>query len=714
MKRMLFNATHSEELRVAIVDGQTLVDLDIEFIDNESKRNNIYKGIVTKVEPSLEAVFVDYGASRQGFLSLKDISRSYFSDDYDPAAPMSQVRVQDVISVGDQMIVQVERNERGNKGAALTTFISLAGRYLVLLPHNPRGGGISRQIEGSERYELRENISQLEVPPEHAVIGRTAGIGQSVEGFHADLAYLLNLWKSIESAAEQNSKPFLIYQESSLVLRTLRDYMRDDVSHILSDDKDLYEKIVKFVQDVMPSSKVKIEYYDDPIPLFSRYQIEHQIKDAFERHVQLPTGGEIVIEQTEALVTIDVNSARSTKGADIEETALETNLEAVEHIAKQMRVRDIGGLIVIDLIDMTKPRNRRSVENRFSEAVESDRARTRIGRISQFGLLEMSRQRLRSSIEESSHDTCPRCKGRGFIRSVTSTGLSILRIIEEDALKENTELIHAHLPVDVATFLINEKRHELSVIERRLGTRIVVVPSRTMYTPDFKIMRFTSTELENLGAQVSYTLKSPDQGSEVYNFIRSGATDKPAAVTEPESATYTPSTVSKDRGSSTTHPSNGQAPSLLKRVVKSIFASSDGTDAIDTKDGRKDKAKQKKNESGKANAVTSKRSSSTGRGNARSSNRNQPNRRRGPKSTASGTRRRRAGTEVKSGNVKPRAAAPANVDGNKNPVRQASSADSAQKSSSSGNRRRRPSRASNSSAQKPRRQKSETTDSESS
>ncbi len=705
MKRMLFNATHSEELRVAIVDGQALVDLDIEFIDNESKRNNIYKGIVTKVEPSLEAVFVDYGASRQGFLSLKDISRSYFSDAYDPATPMSQVRVQDVISAGDQMIVQVERNERGNKGAALTTFISLAGRYLVLLPHNPRGGGISRQIEGAERYELRENISQLEVPAEHAVIGRTAGIGQSVEGFQADLAYLLNLWKSIESAAEQNSKPFLIYQESSLVLRTLRDYMRDDVSHILSDDKNLYEKIVKFVRDVMPNSKVKIEYYDDPVPLFSRYQIEHQIKDAFESRVQLPTGGEIVIEQTEALVTIDVNSARSTKGADIEETALETNLEAVEHIAKQMRVRDIGGLIVIDLIDMSKQRNRRSVEKRFSEAVESDRARTRIGRISQFGLLEMSRQRLRSSIEESSHDPCPRCKGRGFIRSVTSTGLSILRIIEEDALKENTELIHAHLPVDVATFLINEKRYELSMIERRLGTRIVVVPSRTMYTPDFKIMRFTSAELENLGGQVSYTLKSPDQGSEVYNFIRSGAAEQPAAVTEPESTSYTAATVSKGGGSSAAAASNGQSPSLLKRVVKSIFASSDATDA-------KDQTNQEKTDSDKANTASNKRSSSSGRGSPRSPNRSQSSRRRSPKSTASGNRRRRTSSEVKSGNVKPRTTGTANVDGNRNPARKTSSAESGQKSS--GNRsRRRPSRSSNSTAQRPRKQKTEATDSQS-
>ena len=555
MKRMLFNAAHSEELRVAIVDGQTLVDLDIEFVNSESKRGNIYKGIITKVEPSLEAVFVDYGAQRQGFLSLKDISRSYFSKKLPASTPMTQVKIQDAIAVGDSMIVQVEKNERGNKGAALTTFISLAGRFLVLLPNNPRGGGISRQIEGVDRHELKEIMAQLELPDEHSIIARTAGIGQTVENFRADLNYLINLWKTIEITAEKSEKSFLIYQESSLTVRTLRDYLRDDIGQIVVDDPTLYEETKKFVDDVMPASHVEVQFYNDTVPLFSRYQVEHQIKDAFERNVHLPGGGVIVIEQTEALVTIDVNSARSTKGADIEETALQTNLEAVDQLAKQLRVRDIGGLVVIDLIDMTAQRNRRTVEKRFVEAIESDRARTRVGRISQFGLLEMSRQRLRSSIEESSHDKCPRCKGRGFIRSVTSSALSILRIIEEDALKENTELIHAHLPVEVATFLINEKRQELSLIERRMGTRIVVIPTRSMHTPDHQIVRFTAAELENKENEISYTLQTPNKTPVVYNLIRSGSGDKPAAIRPDDLLT-------SNKSSSTP---------LLKRVVKSIF-----------------------------------------------------------------------------------------------------------------------------------------------
>ena len=560
MKRMLFNATHSEELRVAIVDGQSLVDLDIEFVNNENKRGNIYKGIVTKVEPSLEAVFVDYGAKRQGFLSLKDISRSYFSGRSTPSVSAGQqVRIQDVISVGDSMIVQVEKNERGTKGAALTTFISLAGRYLVLLPNNPRGGGISRQIGGGDRHELKEIMSQLEVPEEHSIIARTAGIGQSVANFRADLRYLLSLWKIIETTADSKDSSFPIYQESSLVARALRDYLREDIDQILIDNEDLFEETQKFVKDVLPSTNVQVQHYTDTVPLFSRYQVEHQIKDAFERNVKLPNGGVIVIEQTEALVTIDVNSARSTKGADIEETALQTNLEAADQIAKQLRVRDIGGLIVIDLIDMINKRNRRTIEKRIGEAVESDRARTRIGRISSFGLLEMSRQRLRSSIEESSHDICPRCKGRGFIRSTTSSALSILRIIEEEALKENTELIHAHLPVEAATFLVNEKRHELNMIESKMGTRIVIIPTRSMLTPDHHLAKFTASELEDKDSLISYTLQLPDRPPEVYNFIRAGNSEKAAAVQQADLLSI--SETSKSSGP------------LLKRVVKTIFGS---------------------------------------------------------------------------------------------------------------------------------------------
>ena len=575
MKRMLFNATHPEELRVAIVDGQTLVDLDIEFLNSESKRGNIYKGTVTKVEPSLEAVFVDYGAQRQGFLSLKDISRIYFSSNYTASTPMAQVKVQDVIEVGTEMIVQVEKNERGTKGAALTTFISLAGRCLVFLPNNPRGGGISRQVEGSSRHELKEILSKLEVPDEHSIIARTAGIGQSVESFKADLNYLINLWNAIESTAEQNKSPMLIYQESSLIVRTLRDYLRDDVKQILIDDHDLFVKTKRFVKDVMPSAKVQVENYRGTIPLFSKYQIEHQIKNAFERDVSLPNGGVIVIEQTEAMVTIDVNSARSTKGADIEETAVQTNLEAVDQIAKQLRVRDVGGLIVIDFIDMNSPRNRRKIEKHFTEAVESDRARTRIGKISQFGLLELSRQRLRSSIEESSHEKCPRCKGRGFIRSVTSTALNTLRFIEEESRKESTELIHAHLPIEVATFLVNEKRHELNTLESRTGTRVFIIPTRSLLIPDQRIVRFTAAEIEE-NDRVSYTFENSNGNPEIYNIIRSGSNAQQAAV-------------SQENLRLESNLSNKRSGPWLKRAVSSIF-------------GREEEAvveqpKQEKNES---------------------------------------------------------------------------------------------------------------------
>ena len=627
MKRMLFNATHPEELRVAIVDGQTLVDLDIEFLDSESIRGNIYRGTVTKVEPSLEAVFVDYGAQRQGFLSLKDISRNYFSKKYSASTPMSQVNVQDAIEVGAEMIVQVEKNERGSKGAALTTFLSLAGRYLVFLPNNPRGGGISRQVEGSGRHELKEILSKLDLPSEHSVIARTAGIGQPIENFETDLNYLVNLWKAIETTAEKNDPPLLIYQESSLIVRTLRDYMRDDVRQILIDDRDLYTKTKQFVEDVMPATKVQVEFYDGTVPLFSKYQIEHQIKNAFEQKVTLPNGGVIVIEQTEAMVTIDVNSARSTKGADIEETALQTNLEAVEQIAKQLKVRDVGGLIVIDLIDMNSSRNRKKVEKHLVQSVETDRARTRIGKISQFGLLEMSRQRLRSSIEESSHDTCPRCKGRGFIRSVTSSALSILRLIDEDSRKESTELIHAHVPVEVATFLVNEKRHELNALENRTGTRIVIVPTRSLLTPDHHILRFTAAEVEEQD-NISYALENPNSTPEIYNFIRSGSHAKLAAVSQEDLI----------QGSD----SDKRTSPLLKRMVKSLL----GRDAaINTETVQNEKAeaskpaKQRTKQHRQKTASTSRSTGnrSTKRGNAR------------PKSTAKSTAK---SMEKRPGNAK--------------------------------------------------------------
>ena len=529
MKRMLFNATHSEELRIAVVDGQTLVDLDIDFIHNDSKRGNIYKGVISKIEPSLEAAFVDYGTGKHGFLSLKDISRKYFSPEA-ASTPLSQVRIQDVVKVDDSLTVQVEKEERGNKGAVLTTFISLAGRYLVLLPDNPKGGGISRQIEGAERNELRKIMKQLEIPDEHSVIARTAGFGQSSTNFQIDLSYLTSLWKAIQNASESHDKPFLIYKESSIIVRALRDYLRDDIRQILIDNEEIYKETKQFIDDVMPNSNVAVRHYTDTIPLFSRFQIEHQIEGAFERTVTLPNGGAIVIDQTEALVTIDVNSARATKGVDIEDTAFQTNMEAVEQIAKQLRVRDIGGLIVIDLIDMNTFRNKKNVEARFNDALRSDRARVQVGKISRFGLLEMSRQRLRSSIEESSHDICPRCHGRGFIRNIMSSSLSILRIIQEDALKENTELIHAHLPVEIATFLLNEKRSELNRIEQSLGTTIVVIPTPSLQTPNSYIKRFRPDEIDVDNSVISYDLDLPDDIKETYTFVgtRTSTDSKPA------------------------------------------------------------------------------------------------------------------------------------------------------------------------------------------
>ncbi len=504
MKRMLFNATHSEELRVAIVDGQKLVDLDIESANYQQKKGNIYKGRVTRVEPSLEAAFVDYGSERQGFLPLKEISRIYFNGDGKAAS--GQVRIKDVLREGQEIIVQIEKEERGNKGAALTSFVSLAGRYLVLMPNNPKGGGISRRIEGEERAELRDLMAQLQLSDDYSIIIRTAGIGKSVEELQWDLDYLVQLWEAISRASAEQAAPFLIYQESSLVIRAIRDYLRSDIGEILIDNQDIYERGLKFMQQVMPQNVAKLKLYEDEIPLFSRYQIEHQIESAFSREVRLESGGAVVFDHTEALVTIDVNSARATKGSDIEETALNTNLEAAEEIARQLRIRDLGGLIVIDFIDMTPARNQRAVETRLQEALKADRARVQVGRISRFGLLEMSRQRLRPSLGESNSLTCPRCEGTGHIRSVPSSALQILRFIQEEAMKENTAALHVHLPLPTATYLLNEKRYEISTIESRLGTPITIVPSIDLETPHYRIRRLKADELETERVAASYLI----------------------------------------------------------------------------------------------------------------------------------------------------------------------------------------------------------------
>jgi ribonuclease E len=513
MKRILFNATHSEELRLAVVDGQKLLDLDIESSTYQQKKGNIYKGKITRVEPSLEAAFVDYGSERQGFLPLKEISRIYFQG-YDERTPMSQVRIKDVIKEGQEMIVQVDKEERGTKGAALTTFVSLAGRYLVLMPNNPRGGGISRRIEGEERAELREAMSQLKLPDDYSVIARTAGIGRSAEELQWDLDYLINLWDAIYKAAQERSAPFLIYQESNLVVRATRDYLKADIGEILVDNPEIHERMKKFIQQVAPQNADKLKLYKDETPLFSRYQIEHQIESAFSREVRLESGGAIVFDKTEALVTIDVNSARATKGADIEETALNTNLEAADEVARQLRLRDLGGLIVIDFIDMTPERNRREVENRLFEALKVDRARTQVGRISRFGLLEMSRQRLRPSLGESSSLVCPRCLGTGHIRSVQSSGLSILRMIQEEAMKENTAAVHVHLPVETATYLLNEKRMEIGAIESRIGTPVMIIPTSELETPHYHIRRLRIDEYEAEADVPSYELDIVEEEEE--------------------------------------------------------------------------------------------------------------------------------------------------------------------------------------------------------
>ena len=491
MKRMLFNATQAEELRVAIVDGQKLIDLDIESSSKEQRKSNIYKGVITRIEPSLEAAFVDYGGERHGFLPFKEVARAFFK----PGIDVAHARIQDALKEGQEVIVQVDKDERGNKGAALTTFISLAGRYLVLMPNNPRGGGVSRRIEGEDRNELRDAISQLEVPQGMSVIARTAGIGRGVEELNWDLSYLMQLWRAIEGAANQQSGAFLIYQESSLVIRAIRDYFHQDIGEILIDTEAIYEQAHQFMSHVMPATVNRVKLYKDDVPLFSRFQIEHQIESAYSRSVNLPAGGAVVIDHTEALVSVDVNSARSTRGADIEETAFRTNLEAADEIARQLRLRDLGGLIVIDFIDMESTRNQREVENRLRDALRYDRARVQTGKISRFGLLELSRQRLRPSIGETSYIPCPRCHGTGHIRGTESTALHILRILQEEAMKDNTATVSAQVPVDVATFLLNEKRVDLQLIEARHRVSVMLIPNIHLQTPNYSITRMRHDDL---------------------------------------------------------------------------------------------------------------------------------------------------------------------------------------------------------------------------
>jgi ribonuclease E len=528
MKRMLINATQPEERRLAIVDGQKLLDFETELEGREQRKGNIYKAVITRVEPSLEACFVDYGEDRHGFLPFKEIARSYFRDGVD----VRNARIADAVKEGDSLLVQVEKEERGNKGAALTTFVSLAGRYLVLMPNNPRGGGVSRRIEGEDREELKDALDQLEYPKGMSLIARTAGIGRSAPELQWDLNYMLKLWDAIDSVAGTLKKPELIYQESTLVIRAVRDYFSADIGEILIDTDDIYEQARQFMELVMPDNVQRVKRYRDDAPLFSRFQIEHQIETAFSRTVNLPSGGAIVIDHTEALVAVDVNSARATRGGDIEETATRTNLEAADEIARQMRLRDLGGLIVVDFIDMEESKNRREVEQRLRDALRYDRARVQFSSISKFGLLELSRQRLRPALSEGSHITCPRCNGTGHIRDTESSALQILRMVQEESMKDNTAAVHVQVPVEVTSFLLNEKRTEITKIELKQRVTVLLVPNKHLDTPNYKLerLRHDDPRLENL--QASYSMiEEPDE--EVGITRRRDAKDKGKSRQEP-------------------------------------------------------------------------------------------------------------------------------------------------------------------------------------
>ena len=561
MKRMLFNATHQEELRVAIVDGQKLIDLDIETAGREQRKGNIYKGVITRIEPGLEACFVSYGEERHGFLPFKEVARSYFKEGVD----VRTARIQDALSEGQELIIQVEKEERGNKGAALTTFISLAGRYLVLMPNNPRGGGVSRRVEGEDRQELREAMDQLDIPQGMSIIARTAGIGRSVEELQWDLNYLLQLWTAIDGAARDNSAPILIYLESSLVIRAIRDYFSPEIGEILIDTDEIHEQAAAFMSVVMPDNLHRVKMYRDDIPLFSRFQIEHQIETAYSRTVQLPSGGAVVIDHTEALVAIDVNSARSTRGADIEETALRTNLEAADEVARQLRLRDLGGLIVIDFIDMEDSKNQRAVEQRLRDALHFDRARVQMGKISRFGLMELSRQRLRPALNEGSHVTCPRCTGTGVVRDAESSALHVLRLLQEEAMKEGTAALHAQVPVDVATFLLNEKRSDITKIESRLNIALVLIPNKNLETPHHVIERLRHDDPRLDELRSSYELvQQPEQQDSLVPHRSHDIKPRPEALVKGITPAQ-PAPISKPAPAMAA-PAAG-SPSLIKRLI---------------------------------------------------------------------------------------------------------------------------------------------------
>ncbi|WP_411360395.1 ribonuclease E [Pseudidiomarina sp. YC-516-91] len=609
MKRMLINATQQEELRVALVDGQKLYDLDIESPGHEQKKANIYKGKITRIEPSLEAAFVDYGAERHGFLPLKEIAKTYFPANYTFSG---RPNIKDVVKEGQEVIVQIDKEERGQKGAALTTFISLAGSYLVLMPNNPRAGGISRRIEGDERTELKDAMSDLQIPDGMGLIVRTAGVGKSAEELEWDLNVLVHHWQAIEKAAAQRPAPFLIHQESNVVFRAIRDYLRRDIGEVLIDNPSLFEQIRDHVQLIRPDFVNRVKVYQGDVPLFNHYQIESQIESAFQREVRLPSGGSIVIDPTEALTSIDINSARATKGGDIEETAFQTNLEAAEEIARQLRLRDVGGLVVIDFIDMTPAKHQREVENRLRDSLKQDRARIQVTRISRFGLLEMSRQRLRPSLGESSNHVCPRCSGQGTIRSAESLALSILRLIEEEALKDNTIQIQAQVPVTVATYLLNEKRASIAEIEKRHSVSVLVIPNQHLETPHFDVKRLRNDELEQAN---SFTLieKPEDTSTEIVLNKDKPGFEEPAlkGLQAPAAPAPAPAPAPAEKA-------KADAPSLFARIGKwlaGLFGSNED-------ESEQQKQQQNQRRSSQSRDNNQRRGNRNSRGNSRRRNNN--------------------------------------------------------------------------------------------
>ena len=612
MKRILVNATQQEELRVAMVDGQRLYDLDIEIPSKGQKKANIYKGFITRIEPSLEAAFVNYGADRHGFLPFKEISKSYFKNGGNGSTPRSAIK--DQIKEGQEVLVQVEREERGNKGAALTTFISLAGRYLVLMPNNPRAGGVSRRIEGDDRQGVREALDSVAIPEGMGVIVRTVGVGRTSEELTWDLEYLTKIWDAIQTASTTKNEPFLIYQESNAMIRALRDHFRNDITEIIIDDEKVYQDAQKFLQQVMPQSERKLKQYTDHVPLFNRYQIEGQIESAFQREVTLPSGGAIVIDHTEALLSIDVNSARATKGSDIEQTALNTNLEAADEVARQLRLRDLGGLIVIDFIDMLANKNQREVENRLKEAVKLDRARIQLGRISRFGLLEMSRQRLRPSLGESSQVVCPRCDGHGTVRTNESLALAILRLLEEEAMKDMTSKVVAQVPVEVGTFLLNEKRTSLQEIEARHRLDLVIVPQANFESPRFVVQRLRSDDTEVEG-KTSFEMAMVEEETTIETMTTTSRPVEKAAVSAVSIAPSAPAPAAAKKDV------KEKKPGLLKR----LFGKLGSTKTEEKAEPEETKPNERPNRNNGNRSRNDNRRGGRGRGRGRNDNRTRTN-----------------------------------------------------------------------------------------